>query len=185
VRAINWNVTAKMNAPHTKIFEEERELNALVLVDVSASNMVGSALQNKKDLITEVAAVLTMSAIKNKDKVGVILFSDKVEKYIPPANGKSHVLHIIRELIQYEPESKSTDISKALAFANRMVKKRSIFFLLSDFKDENYAEELKRTKRKHDLTAIQISDKREFELTNVGFIKVKNPEDGSVDWLNT
>ncbi len=185
VRAINWNVTAKMNAPHTKIFEEERELNALILVDVSASNMVGSALQSKKDLITEVAAVLAMSAIKNKDKVGVILFSDKVEKYIPPSNGKSHVLHIIRELIQFEPESKSTDISKALAFANRMVKKRSIFFLLSDFKDKSYSEELKRTKRKHNLTAIQISDKREFELTDVGFIKVKNPEDGSVNWLNT
>jgi len=185
VRAINWNVTAKMNAPHTKIFEEERELNALVLVDVSASNMVGSALQSKKDLITEVAAVLAMSAIKNKDKVGVILFSDKVEKYIPPSSGKSHVLHIIRELIQYKPESKSTNISKALAFANRMVKKRSIFFLLSDFKDTNYTEELKRTKRKHHLTAIQISDKREFELTDVGFIKVKNPEDGSVNWLNT
>lgn len=185
VRAMNWNVTAKMNAPHTKIFEEERELNALVLVDVSASNLVGSALQNKKNLITEVAAVLAMSAIKNKDKVGVVLFSDKVEKYIPPSNGKSHVLHIIRELIQFQPSSKSTDISKALAYANRMVKKKSIFFLLSDFKDKNYAEELKRTKRKHDLTAIQISDKREFELTDVGFIKVKNPENGAVNWLNT
>ena len=185
VRAINWNVTAKMNSPHTKVFEEEREINALIMVDVSSSNLVGSAWQRKKDLITEVAAVLAMSAIKNKDKVGVVLFSDKVEKYIPPANGKSHILHIIRELVQFKPESNSTNISKALAFSNRMVKKRSIFFLLSDFQDDNFSEELKRTKRKHHLTAIQISDKREKEITNVGFIKVKNPETGGVDWLNT
>lgn len=185
VRSINWNVTAKMNAPHTKVFEEEREINALILVDVSGSNSVGSGIQRKKELVTEIAAVLAMSAIQNKDHVGVLFFSNKIEKYIPPSNGKSHVLQIIRELINLEPSSNSTDISKALAYANRMVKKRSIMFLISDFQDDEYFDAIRRTKRKHDLTAIQITDKREMTLTDVGLTKMKDPESGISIWVNT
>ncbi|MFK7757887.1 MAG: DUF58 domain-containing protein [Flavobacteriales bacterium] len=185
IRSINWNVTAKMNAPHTKVFEEERELNALILVDVSGSNSVGSGTQKKKDLITEIAAVFAMSAVQNKDKVGVLFFTDKVEKYIPPGKGKSHVLFIIRELINLEPSSNQTNISKALQFANKMVKKRSILFLLSDFRDEGFHEELRRTKRKHDLTAIQISDHRELELSDVGFTQILDPESGKLIWVNS
>jgi len=185
IRSINWNVTAKMNAPHTKVFEEERELNALILVDVSRSNSVGSGTQIKKDLITEIAAVFAMSAVQNKDKVGVLFFSDKVEKYIPPGKGKSHVLFIIRELINLEPSSSKTNIAKALQFANRMVKKRSILFLLSDFQDSGFHEEIRRTKRKHDLTAIQISDQRELELTDIGFTQVLDPESGNRVWVNS
>ncbi len=185
VRSINWNVTAKMNSPHTKVFEEERELNALILVDVSGSNSTGSGTQRKKELITEIAAVLAMSAIQNKDKVGVLFFSDKIEKYIPPFNGKSHVLHIIRELIHLETSSQLTDISAALSFANRMVKKRSIMFLISDFQDSAFGDALRRTKQKHDLTAIQISDKRETQLTDIGLVKLMDPETGDLKWINS
>jgi len=140
LRSINWNVTAKMNEPHTKVFEEERELNALILVDVSGSNSVGSGMQTKKDLVTEIAAVFAMSAVQNKDKGGVLFFSDKIEKYIPPGKGKSHVLYIIRELINLEPSSAKTDIAKALQFANKMVKKRSILLARRDFQDDSFQE---------------------------------------------
>ncbi len=185
IRSINWNVTAKMGVTHTKVFEEERELNALILVDVSQSNIIGSGKQSKQNLITEVSAVLAMSAIQNKDKVGVLFFSDKIEKYIPPSKGKSHVLKIIRELVQLNPVSTNTDINNALAYAGRMLKKRSIMFLISDFKSEDFRESLKRTNLKHSLTAIQVLDKREVSLTDIGLVQIINPENGVTKWINT
>lgn len=185
IRSINWNVTAKMNAPYTKVFEEERELNALILVDISYSNIIGSGNQTKRNLITEISAVLSMSAIQNKDKVGVLFFSDVVEKYIPLAGGKSHVLKIIRELVDLSPKSKKTDINQALVYANRMLKKRSIIFLISDFKADNFSENLKRTNLKHSLTAIQVIDKRETKMNDVGLVQLKDTEDGKLKWVNT
>lgn len=185
IRSINWNVTAKMNTPYTKVFEEERELNALILVDISSSNLIGSGKQTKRDLITEISAVLSMSAIQNKDKVGVLFFSDVIEKYIPPAGGKSHVLKIIRDLVHLSPVSKKTDINQALIYANRMLKKRSIIFLISDFKADNYSDNLKRTNLKHSLTAIQIIDKRETQMSDLGLVQLKDAESGKLKWVNT
>ncbi len=185
IRSINWNVTAKMNTPYTKVFEEERELSALLLVDVSASTYTGSGLQSKKNLITEISAVLAMSAIQNKDKVGVLFFSDKPEKFIPPGTGKSHVLKIIRELLQFQPVAKQTNIDAALSYAGRMVKKRSIFFLISDFKAKGYESSLSRINLRHNLTAIQIKDKREESISDVGMVKFTDPETGKEKWVNT
>jgi uncharacterized protein (DUF58 family) len=168
-----------------KIFEEERELTVILLIDVSTSNLFGTKTQFKQELITEIAAVLAFSAIQNNDKVGVIFFSDKVEKYIPPKKGRSHILRIIRELLTIEPENTKTNIGEALRFLNNVIKKRSTAFLMSDFLDNNYQDALKIVKKKHDLMALKVSDKREKEMPNVGIIRLKDNELGREILLDT
>ncbi|MBI2269257.1 MAG: DUF58 domain-containing protein [Bacteroidetes bacterium] len=185
IRAIDWNVTARFNHPFIKVFEEERELTVMLLVDVSGSENFGTQKQFKKDMITEICAVLAFSAIKNNDKIGVIFFSDKIEKYIPPKKGKSHILRIIRDLIEFKPESNKTNIEQALRFFTNVVKKKSIAFLISDFMADGYKDALKITNKKHDLIALRIYDKREFELPNIGLVKLKDSETGQLSWVNT
>ncbi len=186
VRAIDWNVTARFSTPFIKIFEEERELTVMLLVDVSSSSLFGTTKQLKRNLITEISAVLSFSAITNNDKVGVIFFSDKIEKYIPPKKGKSHILRIIREMITLEPDQqKGTDIGECLKFFNSVSKKKTITFLLSDFISAPYEESLKLTARKHDLVGIQVFDKLDRELPNVGLLHVQDSETQNVQWLDT
>tara|TARA_R110001592_G_scaffold219477_1_gene473812 strand:- start:211729 stop:212598 length:870 start_codon:yes stop_codon:yes gene_type:complete len=185
IRAIDWNVTAKLNEPHIKVFEEERELTLMLLVDVSGSENFGSRNQLKREMITEICATLAFSAIQNNDKVGVLFFSDKVEKFIPPAKGKSHTLRIIRELIEFKPQSTKTNISEALRFFSAFQKRRAIVFVLSDFMDTRYRDSLKIASRKHDLTGIRIFDPREEELPNLGLLPLKDPESGKIHWVNT
>jgi uncharacterized protein (DUF58 family) len=185
VRTIDWNVTARFGHPYVKIFEEERELTVILVVDVSASDSFGTAEQIKKSLITEICAVLAFSAITNNDKIGVIFFSSKVEKFITPKKGKSHILRIIRELIEFKPEESGTNISEALRYLNNVVKKRSIAFLISDFMDSDYEDSLKLANRKHDMVALRIHDKREAEMPNVGMAQFTDPETGEVRWVNT
>lgn len=185
IRAIDWNVTARFNHPFIKVFEEERELTVMLLVDVSGSENFGTQKQLKKDLVTELCAVLAFSAIKNNDKIGVIFFSDKIEKYIPPKKGKSHILRIIRDLIEFKPESNKTNIEQALRFFTGVVKKRSIAFLISDFMAEGYKDALKIANKKHDLIALRIYDKREQELPNIGLVKLKDSESGQLAWVDT
>jgi len=185
IRAIDWNVTAKLNEPHIKVFEEERELTLMLLVDVSGSENFGSRNQLKREMITEICATLAFSAIQNNDKVGVLFFSDKVEKFIPPAKGKSHTLRIIRELIEFKPENTKTNISEALRFFSAFQKRRAIVFVLSDFMDTRYRDSLKIASRKHDLTGIRIFDPREEELPNLGLLPMKDPESGKTHWVNT
>jgi uncharacterized protein (DUF58 family) len=185
IRDIDWNVTAKLNEPHIKIFEEERELTMMLLVDVSESESFGTRVQQKRDLITELCAVLAFAAIQNNDKVGVIFFTDQIELYIPPKKGKSHILRIIRELIEFKPKSNGTDISEALRFLSSVVKKRSIVFTLSDFQDEDYDKNLKIASNKHDLTAIRIIDPAEEQLPNIGLVQLHNPETGITNWVDT
>lgn len=185
IRDIDWNVTAKLNEPHIKIFEEERELTMMLLVDVSKSESFGTRVQQKRDLITELCAVLAFSAIQNNDKVGVIFFTDQIELFIPPKKGKSHILRIIRELIEFQPKSNGTDISEALRFLSSVIKKRSIVFALSDFHDSDYDKNLKIASSKHDLTAIRISDPAEEHLPNMGLVQLQNPETGSINWVDT
>ncbi len=185
VRTIDWNVTARFGHPYVKIFEEERELTVILVVDVSASDSFGSTAQIKKSLITEICAVLAFSAITNNDKIGVIFFSSKVEKFITPKKGKSHILRIIRELIEFKPEESGTNISEALRYLNNVVKKRSIAFLISDFMDKDYEDSLKLANRKHDMVALRIHDKREAEMPNVGMAQFTDPETGEVRWVNT
>ena len=185
IRDIDWNVTAKLNEPHIKIFEEERELTMMLLVDVSKSESFGTRVQQKRDLITELCAVLAFSAIQNNDKVGVIFFTDQIELYIPPKKGKSHILRIIRELIEFKPKSNGTDISEALRFLSSVVKKRSIVFTLSDFQDEDYDKNLKIASNKHDLTAVRIYDSAEEQLPNIGLVQLQNPETGTTNWVDT
>jgi len=185
IRDIDWNVTAKLNEPHIKVFEEERELTMMLLVDVSKSESFGTRVQQKRDLITELCAVLAFAASQNNDKVGVIFFTDQIELFIPPKKGKSHILRIIRELIEFKPKSKGTDISEALRFLSSVVKKRSIVFTLSDFQDEAYDKNLKIAANKHDLTAIRIIDPAEEQLPNIGLVQMQNPETGSIIWVDT
>ena len=186
VRTIDWNVTARFNTPFVKVFEEERELSVVLLVDVSASGAFGTHSQFKQDLITELCAVVSFSASTNNDKIGVIFFSDKIEKFIPPKKGKSHVLRIIRELIEFKPENKKTDLSIALKYLTNVIKKRSIVFLISDFyAGPNYSDALKIANKKHDLVALRIIDKAEQELPDVGLIKLKDNETGNIAWVNT
>ena len=156
IRTIDWNVTARLNHPYVKVFEEERELTVMLLVDVSGSGNFGTQQQFKKDLITELCAVLSFSAIKNNDKIGILFFSDKIEKFIPPKKGKSHILRIIRDLIEFEPQNKGTDIAHAIRFFTNVVKKRSICFLISDFLDQGFDDAIKIANRKHDLIALKI-----------------------------
>ena len=185
VRNIDWNVTARFNHPFIKVFEEERELTVVLLIDVSGSREFGSFEKLKKNLITEISAVLSFSAIQNNDKIGVILFSDKVEKFIPPKKGKQHILRIIRELIEFQPEQRGTNISEALRFLTNFTKKRSTVFLLSDFMDEGYEDALKIASRKHDLVALRIYDKRETELPPIGLVRLRDAETATLRWVNT
>ncbi len=185
VRDIDWNVTARFGHPFVKVFEEERELTVVLVVDVSASDSFGSTTQLKKNMITEICAVLAFSAIQNNDKIGVIFFSDQVEKFIPPKKGKSHILRIIRELIEFKPEQKGTNITEALRYLNNVVKKRSIAFLITDFMDKDYSNGLKLASGKHDLVALHIYDQRELEMPAIGRVKFVDPETGSTQWINT
>lgn len=192
IRAIDWNVTARFNHPYIKVFEEERELTVMLLVDVSASENFGTQKQLKKDLVTEICAVLAFSAIQNNDKTGVIFFSDKIEKFIPPKKGRSHILRIIRELINFTPENTGTDINMALQYLTNVIKKKSIAFLISDFIDDKFTKENKRgsdalkiANKKHDLVALRISDKREYELPDVGLVRILDAETGKLKWIDT
>lgn len=195
VRSIDWNVTARLNKPYIKVYEEERELTVMLLVDVSGSRNFGTTSQFKRDSMAEIAATLAFSTIENNDKVGVIFFSDKIEKFIPPKKGKSHVLHIIRELISFEPTSSGTDINQALQYLTNAQKRRCTAFLISDLQDPQFAVVETRTKsgvtpiviasRKHDLNIIQIYDRRDAELPDVGLIKMKDAESGVRVWTDT
>lgn len=185
IRTIDWNVTARMGSPFVKVFEEERELTTVILVDVSASENYGTRIQSKRALITELTAVLAFSAIQNNDKIGVLLFSDRVEKFIPPKKGKSHILRIIRELINFEPVNAGTNISAALDYLNRAIKKRCICFLISDFLDENFESALKIASKKHDLVALSVHDPGENSLPDLGLIQVEDAETGERHWMNT
>ena len=194
VRSIDWNVTARMNRPYIKVYEEERELTVMLLVDVSGSRNFGSVSQMKRDTMAEVAATLAFSTIENNDKVGVIFFSDQIEKFIPPKKGKSHVLHIIRELLSFEPQHTGTDINAALQFLTNAQKRRCTAFLITDFigaypqplpKGKGVTDPVTIASRKHDLSAIQIYDRRDAEMPNVGLLKVRDPETGARVWVDT
>lgn len=185
IRTIDWNVTARFNTPFIKVFEEERELTVMLIIDVSGSKNFGTQKQMKQELVTELSAVLAFSAIQNNDKIGVIFFSDKVEKFIPPKKGKSHILRIIRELIAFEPENKGTDIGEALRYFNNVIKKRAVCFVISDFMGDNFEAPLKIANKKHDVVTISINDKREEELPNIGLIQMKDAETGEIKWIDT
>lgn len=185
VRLIDWNVTARTGRPHIKVFEEERELTVVLLIDLSASAFFGSTGQMKDELITELCAVLAFSAINNNDKVGVVFFSDRVEQFIPPKKGRRHILRIIRELVNFRPEGKASDISGALRYFNNLVKKRSICFLISDFMAEGYGKALSIVSRRHDLVGIHLYDPLEARLPPVGLIRARDPETGRELILNT
>jgi len=185
IRAIDWNVTARYNEPYIKVFEEERELTMMLMVDISGSEFFGTDTQFKKDTVTEITATLAFSAIQNNDKVGLILFSDEIELFIPPKKGKSHVLRIIRELIEFEPKSKQTDIDKALKFLSSILKKKAIVFILSDFMDDDYERSLKIAGNKHDITGIKVYDKHDEEIPNIGMVPMLDNETGNVSLINT
>ncbi len=186
IRNIDWNVTARYNHPYVKIFEEERELTVMLLIDVSASRNFGTVSKLKKNQITEIAAVLAFSAIQNNDKIGVIFFSDKIEKFIPPKKGHTHILHIIRELIDFTPERKQTDITLALQYLTNAIKKRCTCFLVSDFMDEHdFEHPLLIANKKHDIVALRVYDQRENELPAVGLLYLKDAETGERIWVDT
>jgi len=191
IRDMDWNVTARMNAPYIKVFEEERELTVVLLIDVSGSRWFGTQKKLKKELLAEVAAILSFSASINNDKVGALFFSDKVEKFIPPNKGRSHLLHIIREMLEFEPVSRQTNISEALRFLTNAIKKRCTAFLLSDLMDldtteqPRFEEALKIATNKHDLAAIQIYDQRETELPDVGLVRMLDAETNREQWIDT
>ena len=187
VRSIDWNVTAKTGKPHIKIFEEERELSVLILIDVSSSGMFGSKSELKIDVAVEIAAMLSFSAIKNNDKVGLALFSDKIEKYIPPNKGKKHVLRLITDIVNHDFDymQKKTSIKNAIDFANKISKRKSVIFLISDFIDDNFWNELKFLNFKHDLVGLQIYDSLEKKFPNIGLIKIHDSETGKKAWIDT
>lgn len=185
VRSIDWNVTARYNEPFIKIFEEERELTMMLVVDISASEFFGTSTKFKRELITEISATLSFSAIQNNDKVGLILFSDQIELFIPPKKGKSHILRIIRELIEFKPHSKRTSIYKALSFLMRVIKKKSIVFILSDFIDSDYENSIQLVSKKHDLTGIRIYDKLESNIPNLGIVPFRDNETNVINYVNT
>ena len=178
VRFIDWNVTARLNHPYVKIFEEERELTVMLLIDVSGSNLFGTRNEFKADLITELAAVLSFSAINNNDKVGVIFFSDRVEKFIPPKKGRSHILRIIRELVDYKPSQVKTDLAEPLRYLTNAIKKKCTAFVISDFVNCDFEQALKIASEKHDIAALHIMDRGESQLPNLGLIQLKDPETG-------
>lgn len=186
IRDIDWNVTARQNKPYVKVYEEERELTMMLLIDVSGSSDFGAAGERKKEVIAEIAATLAFSSIQNNDKVGVIFFSDRVEKFIPPKKGKKHILLIIREIIDMQPTSRGTDIDVALKFMTNALKKRCTAFLLSDFIDgHDYFSSMSIANRKHDLAAIQVYDKRDSQMPDVGFVRVRDMETGADRWVDT
>ena len=186
IRDIDWNVTARHNRPYVKVYEEERELTVMLLVDVSGSKNFGAVGVEKNEMMAEIAATLAFSAIQNNDKVGVIFFTDKVEKFIPPKKGRKHILLVIRELLNFKPESRGTNIGNVLEYLTSALKKHCATFLISDFIDGNdYYKAMSIASRKHDLTAIQVYDKREATLPNVGLMKVEDAETGAVKWVNT
>lgn len=185
VRFIDWNVSARMGHVYSKIFEEERELSVYLLIDVSASSLFGTFRQTKKDLITEIAAVLAFSAITNNDKVGLIFFSDKVEKYIPAKKGKDHVLYMMREMLTYKPRSGNTDITKAIGYLNNVTKHKSIVFILSDFADAGYHQTLKTASKRHDIIGVQVYDRRDKDLPKIGLVEIQDAETGERMLINT
>ncbi|MBT5273829.1 MAG: DUF58 domain-containing protein [Flavobacteriales bacterium] len=185
VRSIDWNVTARYNAPFVKVFEEEREMTVMLLIDVSASGNFGTQEQFKRELATELSAILAFSAIKNNDKVGVIFFTDKVEQFIPPKKGKSHILRIIREVLAFQPTGKGTNIAVALEYFNSVIKKRSICFILSDFMSKEFDRPLKIASKKHDLVALRIHDTREDTLPNVGLVPMQDTETEKMIFVDT
>ena len=191
VRNMDWNVTARRRAPYVKVFEEERELTVVLLVDVSRSRLFGTVGASRKDMLAEIAAVLSFSAIINNDKVGALFFSDKVEKFIPPKKGRSHLLHIIREIIEFEPTTDGTDISEALRYLTNAIKKKCTAFLLSDMIDVNkdgsprYEEALKVAVNRHDLSVIEVYDPRERSIPDIGMVHIKDSESGQTGWVNT
>lgn len=185
VRAIDWNVTARYNEPYIKVFEEERELTMMLAVDISGSENFGTDTQFKNEIVTEIAATLAFSALQNNDKIGLILFSDDVELFIPPKKGKSHVLRIIRELLEFTPNSHKTDIAHALKFLRNVMKKKAIVFLLSDFMDDNYKDTLRIVANKHDVTGIRVYDTMEETLPNLGMVQMQDPETGKSTLVNT
>lgn len=186
IRDIDWNVTARQNHPYVKVYEEERELTVMLLIDVSGSRNFGAVGVEKREMMAEIAATLAFSAIQNNDKIGVMFFSNKIEKFIPPKKGRKHILFIIRELLDFQPENTGTDISKALQYLTDAIKKRCTTFLISDYIDDNnYQKALSIANNKHDVTAIQVYDKRDAQLPNVGLLKIKDLETGKEQWLNT
>ncbi len=186
VRDIDWNVTARHNHPYVKVYEEERELTVMLLVDVSGSRMFGAVGEDKREMIAEVAATIAFSAIQNNDKIGVIFFSDKIEKFIPPKKGKKHILFIIRELLDFTPENKGTDIAMALRYFTDALKKRTTSFLISDFIDEkDYYTAMSVASNKHDLIGIQIYDKRDTQIPDIGLLRVRDLETGRERWIDT
>jgi uncharacterized protein (DUF58 family) len=185
IRFIDWNVSARMGGTYSKLFEEERELTVFLLVDVSASNLLGSQLQTKKDLITQICAVLAFSALSNNDKVGLIFFSNKVEKYIPSKKGREHILYMVRELLLFQSTNKTTDIVQALQYLNRIAKQKSIIFLLSDFVDAGYENALKIAAKKHDVIGIKVYDKLDENLPDIGLLKVEDIETGMSNYIDT
>ncbi|WP_430968673.1 DUF58 domain-containing protein [Spongiimicrobium sp. 2-473A-2-J] len=185
VRSIDWNVTARYNEPYVKVFEEERELTMMLMVDVSGSELFGTSNQFKKDIITEISATLAFSAMQNNDKAGLVLFSDEVELFIPPKKGKSHVLRIIRELLEFTPKSRQTNIAEALKYLTNVMKKKAIVFVLSDFIAEDYERTLKITGNKHDVTGIRVYDQREEAIPNLGMVQMRDAETGTLQLVNT
>src|SRR6185295_7949615 len=185
VRFIDWNVSARYSHPFTKVFEEERELTVILLVDVSASSLFGTVHQRKRDMITEVGAVLTFSAINNDDKVGVIFFSDKIEQYIPPKKGKQHALYIVRELLTAEPKRKGTNLNEAIKFFNKMSHHKSIGIIMSDFLDDKYEDNLRVIGKKHDVIGLKVYDKMDMQLPDIGMLQVQDLETGRTKWLDT
>jgi len=186
VRDIDWNVTARLGKPYIKVFEEERELTVILMIDVSGSLDFGTAVQTKRQMVTEIAATLAFSAIQNNDKIGVIFFSDKVEKFIPPKKGRKHILFIIRELLDFQPTSQKTDIGQAIEFMTNAIKKRSTMFILSDFFDnKDYTSQMTIANRKHDVVALQVYDQRMAELPDVGIIKMRDAETGDEVFVDT
>ena len=185
IRTIDWNVTARYNTPFVKIFEEEREITVMMLIDVSGSGNFGTSKQSKRELATEISAILAFSAIKNNDKVGVIFFTDKIEQFIPPKKGKSHILRIIRQIIAFKPTQEKTDISQAIEYFNNVMKKRCICFVLSDFISPEFEKPLKIAAKKHDIVALRLNDERENSLPNVGIVPLKDAEDKSITYIDT
>ncbi|MGN0228626.1 MAG: DUF58 domain-containing protein [Muribaculaceae bacterium] len=187
IRDIDWNVTARHNKPYVKVFEEERELTVMLMVDVSGSKDYGAVGEVKRELMAEIAATIAFSAIQNNDKVGVVFFSDKIEKFIPPKKGKKHILLVIRELLDFQPENRGTDINMAMEFLTSAIKKRCTTFVISDFIDDNhdYYKSMSIANNKHDVIALQVYDKREAELPDVGLMRVLDSETGEERWINT
>lgn len=185
VRSIDWNVTARTGNPHVKVFDEERELTVVLMADVSGSGDFGTENQLKRELITEACATIAFSAIQNNDKVGLILFSDQVELFIPPKKGRGHILRIVRELLEFKPAHKGTDVTGALKYLNSVIKKRSIAFLISDLMDEGFEDALKIANRKHDLVVLRTTDPREQELPAMGLVQFVDPETGTSRWVDT